>query len=252
MGFMKYRVEENRKIARRTWLMRLVGSTRMLHRPGQFVEIAIPGKFLRRPISVSDYDGSGITLLYDVVGEGTLEMSRLRPGDTLEMLNGLGNGFDVQFGARKNVADEVPLLIGGGIGVAPLVGLARELKESGMNPVAVFGFASGADVSGADELKALGIETHIATADGSLGFKGFVTDLIVSLGRDFGYFYACGPLPMLRAVCTQLEIPGQVSMESRMGCGFGACVCCSLELRSGTARICKEGPVFDKEEVIWK
>lgn len=251
-GFRQYRVLENKKIARKTWRMRLAGETGMLHSPGQFVNIVIPGKFLRRPISVSGYDSDGLTLLYDVVGAGTEEMSRLKAGDTIEMLNGLGNGFDVEFGIKKGLSDKTPLLIGGGIGDAPLIGLACDLLARGIRPVAVLGFASGSDISGADELQSLGVETYVATVDGTMGHEGFVTDLIASLDREFGYFYACGPLPMLRAVCTQLDIPGQVSMESRMGCGFGVCMCCSLELKSGPARICKEGPVFDKDELIWK
>ncbi len=251
-GFHKYTVRENKKIARKTWRMRLSGPTGMLHHPGQFVEIAIPGKFLRRPISVCEYDQEGLTLLYDVVGAGTEEMSRLKVGDAIEMLNGLGNGFDTEFGLKRGLAGKTALLIGGGIGNAPLIGLAADMKSKGVKPVAVLGFASGADVSGADELQSMGVETHIATVDGTMGHKGFVTDLIDTLEDEFGYFYACGPLPMLKAVCGSLGMPGQVSMESRMGCGFGACMCCSIELRKGPARICKEGPVFDKDELIWK
>lgn len=241
-----YTVVANDRLTRRTWRMTLEGPTHMLTRPGQFVNLAIEGKFLRRPISVSDYAEGSVTLLYDAVGEGTEAMTTWRSGKKVDMLNGLGNGFDTTCGCRR------PLLIGGGIGVAPMVGLARDLIYKGARPMALLGFASSADVVAEEELIMLGVETRIATVDGSAGVKGFVTDLADGLPEDTDYFYACGPLPMLKAVCSVFDLPGQISMESRMGCGFGACVCCSIELKSGTARICKEGPVFRKEELIWK
>lgn len=242
----EYRVVANRQLTHRTWRMRIEGDTSMLSRPGQFVNIEIPGRFLRRPISVSDYDTTGLTLLYDVVGDGTAEMSRWEPGRKVGMLNGLGDGFDTSVGTRH------PLLLGGGIGVAPLVGLARELVRLAAVPTVVLGFNSEREVVTEDMFRDLGLEPHIATVDGSRGFKGFVTDLALGLGEEFDYVYACGPTPMLRAVSGAFDLPGQLSLESRMGCGFGACMCCSIELRTGPARICKEGPVFKMEDVIWK
>ncbi len=244
----RYRVIENTKIARKTWRLVLDGDTSTLTRPGQFVNVGIPGKFLRRPISVSDYVEGRIVLLYDVVGEGTREMSEWVPGREVDMLSGLGDGFD-----PDACREGTPLLLGGGIGCAPLVGLARALMSRGKRPVAVLGFNSAEDVSVADVLEQMGVETHVATVDGTRGTRGFVTDAAKALDRDFSYVYACGPTPMLKAVCQAFAgIDGEVSLESRMGCGFGACMCCSIELKSGPARICKEGPVFKISEITWK
>lgn len=244
----RYRVISNTKIAGKTWRMELEGDTSMLERPGQFVNVAIPGKFLRRPISVSDYTDGCIVLLYDVVGEGTREMAEWLPGREVDMLTALGDGFD-----PEACGEGTPLLLGGGIGCAPLVGLARALMSRGKSPVAVLGFNSADDVSVADVLEQMGVETYVATVDGTRGTKGFVTDAAKALEREFSYIYACGPTPMLRAVCHSFaDTPGEVSLESRMGCGFGACICCSIELAGGPARICKEGPVFKISEIIWK
>lgn len=244
-----FTVVANRRLTFKTWVMTLRGDTSSISAPGQFVEIAIPGKFLRRPISICDYnhERGEITLLYDVVGEGTAEMAAWAPGQKADMLCGLGNGFDTR------VAGGNPLLLGGGIGCAPLLGLARELKLQGKNPVAILGYNSAEISFGMEKWFAqIGVEAHIATVDGSLGTKGFVTDVIREKGISADYFYACGPMPMLRALCLGLEIPGEVSIESRMGCGFGACMCCSVQTASGAKRICKDGPVFRKEELIWK
>lgn len=244
----RYRVIGNTRIARKTWRLELEGDTSTLERPGQFVNVAVRGKFLRRPISVSDYTDGYIVLLYDVVGEGTREMSEWVAGDEVDILSGLGDGFN-----PDSCGEGTPLLLGGGIGCAPLLGLARTLLGKGHRPVAVLGFNSIDDVSVADDLEKMGVETYVATVDGTLGIKGFVTDAAKSLGRDFSYIYACGPTPMLRAVCqTFADTPGEVSLESRMGCGFGACMCCSIELKSGPARICKEGPVFKISDIKWK
>lgn len=241
-----FKVISNARIAAKTWRMVLEGDTSDLWAAGQFVNVALPGKFLRRPISVCDYDECTLTLLYDVVGSGTEQMSRYEEGDTFEILMGLGNGFsEVSPGSR-------PLLVGGGIGVAPLYNLAKKLISNGVTPSVVLGFNSECDVCLADEFETLGCAVFVSTADGSRGVKGFVTDAIRECDIDFDYYYACGPMPMLKALGTTIDIPGELSMESRMGCGFGACMCCSIQLKSGAARICVEGPVFKTSEIIWK
>ncbi|MDE6444926.1 MAG: dihydroorotate dehydrogenase electron transfer subunit [Muribaculaceae bacterium] len=244
-----YKIVSNRELTRKTWVMILRGDTQAITTPGQFVNVAIPGKYLRRPISICDYshERGEITLLYDVVGEGTLAMSRMKEGDEVDLLSGLGNGFSTtSVGTR-------PLLLGGGIGCAPLLNLGRALVRSGKSPIAILGYNTAADSFGMDRwFEEIGVEAFIATVDGSLGTKGFVTDVIRRFGIEGDYFHACGPMPMLRALCNGLDIPGEVSIESRMGCGFGACVCCSVETKDGVKRICKDGPVFRKEELIWK
>lgn len=241
-----YTIVSNRRLSAKTMQMVLEGDTQYLTRAGQFVNVAVEGKFLRRPISVCDYDQKSITLLYDVVGEGTKAMSLMREGERLDLLTGLGNGFSEENGCRR------PALLGGGIGCAPLYNLAKKLLAAGAKPVVILGFNSEADVVAEEMFRALGVETHIATVDGSKGTKGFVTDVIREKGLECDYFYACGPMPMLRAVCGSLEWSGEVSLDERMACGFGVCMCCSVETKSGAKRICKEGPVFSKEDLIWK
>ena len=244
-----YKITSNRRLTHKTWVMTLSGDTSGITGPGQFVNVAIPGKYLRRPISICDYshERGEIVLLYDVVGEGTAAMSRMIPGDTLNMLNGLGRGFFTDADCSR------PLLLGGGIGCAPLMNLARNLVRQGKQPVAILGYNTKTDGFGMEErFHEIGVEAHIATVDGSQGTKGFVTDVIREKNINGDYFYGCGPLPMLRAICLGVDLPGEVSMEARMGCGFGACMCCSLETTVGSRRICKEGPVFRKEELIWK
>ncbi len=244
-----FKVISNRRLTHKTWVMTLGGDTRAITAPGQFVNVAIPGKYLRRPISICDYshERGELVLLYDVVGEGTEAMSLMAPGTTVNLLTGLGNGFST------DPSHDHPLLLGGGIGCAPLLNLARRLRTMGKSPVAVLGYNTAADSFGMERwFEEIGVEAFIATVDGSLGTKGFVTDVIREKGLPGDYFHACGPMPMLRALCTGLDIPGEVSIESRMGCGFGACVCCSVETANGAKRICKDGPVFRKEELIWK
>lgn len=244
-----YTVVSNRQLTRKTYIMILRGDTGAITAPGQFVNVAIPGKYLRRPISICDYnhERGETVLLYDVVGEGTSAMASMRPGDTFDLLQGLGNGFN------PAAAGERPLLLGGGIGCAPLLGLARALKRCGKSPVAILGYNTSADSFGMNRwFEEIGVESHIATVDGSEGTRGFVTDVIKEKGVTGDYFYACGPMPMLRALSLGLDIPGELSIESRMGCGFGACMCCSVETAGGAKRICKDGPVFRKEELIWK
>lgn len=237
----------NFPITHKTWVMMLEGDTGSFHVPGQFVNIALPGKYLRRPISVCDYSENSLTLLYDVVGEGTRQMSRMRPEEKLDILVGLGNGFSIP----ENISN--PLLLGGGIGCAPLVNLAKELKKGGKNPTVILGFNNSEDCDRIPEFfRTHDIEPVIATVDGSIGTKGFVTDAIRELNINGDYFYACGPMPMLKAISNTLEIDGELSIESRMGCGFGICMCCSVETTDGAKRICKDGPVFRKEELRWK
>lgn len=241
-----YTVISNEQLTHKTWRMRLSGDTSEITRAGQFVNLLIEGKYLRRPISVCDYREGELVLLYDVVGAGTKEMSAMKPGTKINTLTGLGNGFN------EGLAVERPLLLGGGIGCAPLLNLARKLQDRGIEPTVILGFNTAADVAMKEDFRELGLEAIVCTVDGSEGVKGFVTDAIKDLPFQPDYFYACGPMPMLRAVCTSLSFPGEVSLESRMGCGFGACMCCSLETKDSAKRICKDGPVFIKDELIWK
>lgn len=242
----KYTVVDNRWIGTNTMMMILEGATEQFSAPGQFVNIAIPGFTLRRPISVCDIEGDYLTIVYDVVGHGTEALSEMHAGVTLDMLPALGNGFDI------SKCGERPVLLGGGVGCPPIYSLAKNLLAADVLPTVVLGFNSDDRMIMIEQFENLDIPFHVATVDGSYGTKGFVTDVITREALNPDYFYACGPLPMLRALCTQLEIPGQVSLEARMACGFGVCMCCSLETRRGAKRICKDGPVFDKEDLIWK
>lgn len=241
-----YRIADNRRIGLNTMRMTLEGATGCFTAPGQFVNIAVPGFTLRRPISVCDWREGSFDIVYDIVGHGTEELSRLRPGETLDILAGLGNGFDTSRCGMN------PVLLGGGVGCPPIYSLAKTLISRGVTPTVILGFNSIDRAMMLDEFKALGCPFYIATVDGSAGTKGFVTDVIAAEGLEPDYFYACGPLPMLRALCQSLDIPGEVSLEARMACGFGVCMCCSVESRRGPKRICKDGPVFGKDDLIWK
>lgn len=238
-----YEIVSNRPLTDSVWQMVLAGDTQYLTAPGQFVNIAIEGCYLRRPISVCDYDGQSITLIYKVVGRGTEIMSRMQAGEKLDVLTGLGNGFSL------SAATERPLLVGGGVGVPPLYNLARKLKAAGKMVQVVLGFNRADEIFYADEFEALGVEVHIATVDGSVGVKGFVTDAMKAL--EFDYIYTCGPLPMLKAIYNASECDGEFSFEERMGCGFGACMGCSCQTTKGSKRICKEGPVLKRDEIIF-
>jgi dihydroorotate dehydrogenase electron transfer subunit len=238
-----YTVLTNEPLTASVHRMRLGGDTQWIVRPGQFVNIALEGRYLRRPISVCDYDAATLTLIYKVVGEGTAQMARMEPGGQLDLLTGLGNGFATDNDARR------PLLVGGGVGVPPLYNLAKVLLAAGKPVQIVLGFNTAAEVFYAGEFRALGCSVTVATADGSAGVKGFVTDALA--GLDFDYFYACGPLPMLRALSQATACDGQLSFEERMGCGFGACMGCSCKTLTGSKRICKEGPVMNKGEILW-
>ena len=235
-------VLSNKKLTKDIFEMKLSGNTEDIKRPGQFINIKLEGFFLRRPISICDYDEESITIIYKVVGEGTKVMSEMNEGVTLDILSGLGNGFDIEKG-KGNI-----LVVGGGVGVPPMYGLTKRLVKKGIYPKVIMGFNSAEDVFYEDEFKALGIEPIIATADGTKGVKGFVTDAMKTLSYD--YVYTCGPEAMLKAM-DSLVPDGQFSFEARMACGFGACMGCSCETKYGYKRICKDGPVLFKEEIKW-
>ncbi len=238
-----YKVDSNKKIACDIYKMILVGDTTHITAPGQFINIKIEGKFLRRPISVCDYDSNTITIIYKVVGDGTEIMSECAKGDTLDILTGLGNGYDT------SKSGENPLLIGGGVGVPPMYNLAKKLISEGKKVTVVLGFNSSVDVFYKKEFEELGASVIVATADGTLGIKGFVTDAME--GIEYSYFYTCGPEVMFRAIENIVKTSGQYSFEERMGCGFGACMGCSCKTKYGNKRICKDGPVLEREEIIW-
>ena len=221
-------------------------------RPGQFVNIELDGLFLRRPISVCDWKDGVLTLLYKLVGKGTALMATLQPGARLDVLCSLGNGFDIDITAltRPDVpALTRPLLVGGGIGTAPLYLLARRLKERGASPTVILGFNTASEIIYEKEFKALGLRTLVTTVDGSYGTPGFVTDALPLLASGYDYCYACGPMPMLRALAPKLASPAQFSLEERMGCGTGICMGCTCPQLTGTKRICKDGPVFRLDEI---
>ena len=240
-----FQIESNDAVARDTFRIELRGDAPVAVRSGQFVDIAVPGYYLRRPISVSDALPDGVVLYYKVVGAGTRVMSAMTPGSSLELLLPLGSGFHPE----KCASDA--LLIGGGLGAAPLYLLAKELLAAGRRATAVLGFNKADEICLADELRALGVPVHIATMDGSVGVKGFVTDAVAAAKPAFDRFYTCGPLPMMKAVCKALDAPGEVSLEERMGCGAGFCYGCTVQTAGGPRRVCADGPVFDKEEVLW-
>ena len=240
-----------RQLTPDTWELVLMAlnsqDTAAVTAPGQFVNLALPGKFLRRPISVCDWGKYHLTLLVKEAGEGTKELVRLPPETELDVLAGLGNGFDF----APETVGPAPVLVGGGIGVAPLYGLAKRMLENGQSPRAVLGFRSKADSFYLEEFAALGIPVLPASEDGSLGVKGFVTDALNTL-PDCSYVLACGPTAMLKAVHALPRLTGgQFSFEARMACGFGACVGCTIETKNGLRRVCKDGPVFRKEEILW-
>ena len=223
--------------------MKLAGDVSDITAPGQFVNIKLDGLFLRRPISVCDSEDGILTLIYKVVGKGTEAMSKMGVGEKLDVLSGLGNGYDT------SVSGDKPLLVGGGVGVPPLYKLAKKLRAEGKTVSVILGFNTKDEVFYKDEFEALGCEVRVATVDGSLGTRGFVTDAMS--GIDYTYFYTCGPEPMLKALFRATATSGQLSFEERMGCGFGACMGCSCKTVTGNKRICKEGPVLVKEDIIW-
>lgn len=239
----KFTVLSNDCIAKDVYKMLLCGSTEKITKPGQFIDIELEGFFLRRPISVCDVNGDKITIIYKILGDGTRSMSSYENGKTLDALSGLGNGFSIE------KAGEKPLLIGGGVGVPPLYLLAKELLAFGKIPSVILGFNSAEDVFFKEEFEALGCKTIVTTVDGSSGTKGFVTDAMQEF--DFNYIYTCGPIPMLKAIYNNAEADGQFSFEERMACGIGACMGCTCKTKYGNKRICKDGPVLERGEIVW-
>lgn len=237
----KFQIVENRALTDVVYEMILEGDTSEIKNPGQFVEIQLPGLFLRRPISVCWWEAGRLALVYKVVGRGTSDMAKLPAGTVLDLLTGLGNGYDLAPSGGE------PLLLGGGVGVPPLYGLCRALVAQGKQPSVVLGFNTKGEVFYEDHFRELGAAVTVTTADGSYGRTGFVTD---AMDRPYSYFYACGPLPMLRAIEQTAQTAGQYSMEERMGCGFGACMGCTIQTQNGPRRVCKDGPVFFRGEVI--
>ncbi len=237
------KVKENIKLTENIYRMVLCGEISAIKNSGEFINIEIPGLFLRRPISVCDYDDESVTIIYKVVGKGTEILAKATESDSFDVLVGLGNGYDT------SVSGESALLLGGGVGVPPLYNLCKKLIADGKKVSVVLGFNTASEVFYAEEFKALGADVRVTTVDGSFGIKGFVTDAIDDI--DYTYFYTCGPEPMLRAVYNKTTTSGQFSFESRMGCGFGACMGCSCKTNFGNKRICKDGPVFVKEEILW-
>ena len=249
-------VVENMALTHDTYRMRLEGDVSAFDAPGQFLDIQLEGHFLRRPISLCDLDYTDrygregvLTIIYKVLGKGTDEMTRLEEGTELDVLTGLGNGYDL------GDAGDRPLLIGGGAGIPPLYLAAKKLKEKDTDVTVILGYNSSGDIFYDDEFELLGCNVLIATADGSAGIKGFVTDAFRKLEPGFTYFYTCGPEPMLKAVYSEVYekvgVSGQMSFEERMGCGFGACMGCSIQTKNGSKRICKDGPVLRTEEIAW-
>ena len=237
-----FTIIENKLIAKSVYQMTLQGDTSDITKPGQFVNIKLDGLYLRRPISVCDCEEDRLTLVYKVVGHDTEQMSQLQTGEKLLILTGLGNGYDT------SLSGENPLLLGGGVGVPPLYLLAKKLIAQGKNVTVILGFNTADEVFFEKEFKEIGCDVTVAAADGSYGEKGFVTDV---LPENYSYFYTCGPLPMLKAVFSKTNTSGQLSFEEKMGCGFGACMGCSCKTITGYKRICKDGPVLKKEEILW-
>ena len=236
-------ITENKKIARDVYLMVLEGDTSAITASGQFVNIRLDGFYLRRPISVCDYDEKTLTIIYKVVGQGTEAMAGLPCGEKLDVLLGLGNGYNLE------KSGDAPLLIGGGVGVPPMYNLCKKLIAQGKKATVILGFNTKEEIFFEDEFRALGADVYITTVDGSYGTKGFVTDVMKNL--TYTYFFTCGPMPMFKAIESTAATSGQYSFEERMGCGFGACMGCSCKTKYGNKRICKDGPVLEREEIVW-
>ena len=238
-----FTIKENKPLTDTTWKMILAGDTSAITAPGQFVNIQLDGLFLRRPISVCDWDAETLTIIYKVVGKGTEQLSAMTPGQTLDVLTGLGNGYDLSLTGDK------PLLIGGGVGVPPMYGLAKALLAEGKSVSVILGFNTKDEIFYEEAFKQLGCAVTVTTVDGSYGVKGFVTN---AMDCEYTHFCTCGPEPMLKAVYKASVTSGQMSFEERMGCGFGACMGCSCKTLTGYKRICKDGPVMKKEEILWE
>ncbi|MBQ1938130.1 MAG: dihydroorotate dehydrogenase electron transfer subunit [Bacteroidales bacterium] len=240
-----FEIKGNQAVAPGCYLLSLEGDASAVAASGQFVQLALPGRYLRRPISICDYDARHLLLLYKVVGAGTDQLSEMKVGEQIEVISGLGNGFCPENTAQK------ALLVGGGMGVAPLYRLAKDLLAAGKAVHVILGFNTAAEVCLETEFKALGVDVTISTADGSKGVKGFVTDAIQTLPQDYDYFYTCGPMVMMKAVCQLCPTEGEASLEERMGCGFGICYGCTIKTAKGAKRVCADGPVFAKGDLLW-
>ena len=239
-----FKVVTNRALTDSVYEMKLRGDTSDITAPGQFVNIKLDSLFLRRPISVCNIVGEELTLVYKVVGKGTRAMSMMGHGAKLDILTGLGNGYDL------STAGEKPVLLGGGVGVPPMYNLAKKLIADGKKVSVILGFNTKSEIFYEEEFKKMGCAVTVTTVDGSYGVQGFVTTALQDM--DYSYFYTCGPEPMLKAVHKASRTSGQMSFEERMGCGFGACMGCSCKTLTGYKRICKEGPVMRKEEILWE
>ena len=238
-----YEIISNNKLTESIFEMVLEGDTTSISAPGQFINIKLDGFYLRRPISICDYDDRTITIIYKVVGEGTEVMSKMNSGEKLDVLCGLGNGFDTSKSMDK------PVLIGGGVGVPPMYNLCKKLISEGKSVTVILGFNKKDEIFYEDDFKKLGADVKVTAVDGSYGIKGFVTDALKE--TEYSYFYTCGPMPMFKAIESTAVTSGQYSFEERMGCGFGACMGCSCKTKYGNKRICKDGPVLEREEIIW-
>lgn len=238
-----FAIIDNIALTDNVYKMTLQGDTSAIIAPGQFVNMKLDGLFLRRPISVCNVEGDILTIIYKAVGKGTAQMAQMKAG-TLDVLTGLGNGYDL------SLSGDHPVLLGGGVGVPPMYLLARKLLAEGKKVSVILGFNTKSEVFYEKEFLALGADVTVTTVDGSYGLKGFVTDALKNM--EYTYFYTCGPEPMLKAVYKASKSSGQMSFEKRMGCGFGACMGCSCKTITGYKRICKEGPVMKKEEILWE
>lgn len=239
-----FTIIDNRRVSPDTYVLTLSGNTSGFRSPGQFVNVSVPGFFLRRPFSVMTWDSEGFQIMYKNAGHGTDAMTGLKQGDSLDVLTGLGNGFDLDRSGKQ------PLLIAGGSGVSPIYCLTERLTGNGIIPTVVMGFASSENVVMEEELRAMGCRVVLTTEDGSSGIRGLVTDAL-AISEEYTFVYCCGPLPMMKAVSEKIFTDGQFSFEARMGCGFGACMGCSMMTARGTKRVCKDGPVFGLEDLVW-
>ena len=240
---MQFEIIDNRPLTPWVWSMTLRGESSGVTAPGQFVQLKLPGRYLRRPISVCDWTANSLRLVYKVVGSGTEDMTGYRSGMKLDVLTGLGNGYSLP------LCGEEPLLVGGGVGLPPMLGLCRALIASGRRPTVVSGFGTEKEIFLREDFEALGADFRVATMDGTAGVRGLVT--AAAEGVRFDSVCACGPLPMLKAIYDLADVPGQFSFEERMGCGFGACMGCTVKTKTGYKRICKDGPVLRREEILW-
>ena len=238
-----YEILSNVPLTGTVFEMVLGGDTNAITAPGQFINIQLAGKYLRRPISICDWDENTITIIYKVVGSGTQQMSEMKAGETLDVLVGLGNGYNTE------KSGDAPVLLGGGVGVPPMYGLCKALRAQGKEVQVILGFNTKDEVFYEQQFKELGAKVTVTTADGSYGVKGFVTDALATM--DYSYFFTCGPMPMFLAIEKVAVTSGQYSFEERMGCGFGACMGCSCKTKYGNKRICKDGPVLEREEIVW-